>query len=257
MNKRYINHQIYTDPNFYNDIMWWKKDDIQFWQNIIKNTKSEKILELCCGTGRIGLPLIESGIDYYGIDSSSSFVDYFHNQASKQNYDTSKIICDDIKNFNFKQSFDLIFIGFNSLAHLLTNQDLLDSLKSIQLHMNSQTIFAIDIFVPDVSFLYRDNHEQYNIMDFIYSKTNEKLNILESIHYNSLTEINCINWDFIDQNNILKFSYSFDMRMWFPDTLNRILTDCNYHIENFYGDYKCNHFNEESEKQIYLCKANI
>ena len=43
------------------------------------------------------------------------------------------------------------------------------------------------------------------------------------------------------------------MRMLFPDTLNRILTECNYHISNFYGDYDCNKFNEDSEKQIYLC----
>ncbi len=257
MNKEYINNQIYTDPDFYNDIMWWKKDDIQFWQHIITANKTQTVLELCCGTGRIGLPLIESGINYYGIDSSSSFINYFHNQISRQKYDISQIVCDDIRNFNLNQSFDLIFIGFNSLAHLSTNQDLLDALKSIKLHMHSKTIFAIDIFVPDVSFLYRDNQEQYNIMDFIHSKTNEKLSILESIDYNPSTEINRINWDFIDQANITKLNYSFDMRMWFPDTLNRILVDCNYNIKNFYGDYDCNNFNEESEKQIYLCKKYI
>ena len=94
-------------------------------------------------------------------------------------------------------------------------------------------------------------------MDFIHSKKNEKLNILESIDYNPLTEINHISWDFIDKDNNSKFNYAFDMRMWFPDTLNRILTDCNYDIKNFYGDYDCNIFNENSEKQIYLCKANI
>ena len=257
MNKQYINNQIYTDPDFYNDIMWWKKDDIQFWQHIIKQTKSKKVLELCCGTGRIGLALIESGIDYYGIDSSSSFIDYFHNQISEQKYNTSQIICDDIRNFNFHQSFDFIFIGFNSLAHLLTNQDLLDTLKTIQLHMDSKTIFAIDIFVPDVSFLYRDNQDKYNIMDFMHSKTNEKLNILESIDYNALTEVNRINWDFMDKDHISKFSYSFDMRMWFPDTLNRILTDCNYDIQKIYGDYDCNALNADSEKQIYLCTKYI
>ena len=257
MNKKYSNNQIYTDPDFYNDIMWWKKDDIQFWKNLINTTKSTKILELCCGTGRIGLPLIELGINYYGIDSSSSFINYFHTQISNQEYDTSQIICDDIRNFNLNQSFDLIFIGFNSLAHLSTNQDLLNALKSIKLHMHSKTIFVIDIFVPDASFLYRDNQDQYNIMDFIHSKTNEKLSILESIDYNSSTEINRINWAFINQDNITKLNYSFDMRMWFPDTLNRILIDCNYNIKNFYGDYNCNTFNEDSEKQIYLCTKYI
>tara|TARA_B100000131_G_C18068659_1_gene593594 strand:+ start:380 stop:1153 length:774 start_codon:yes stop_codon:yes gene_type:complete len=257
MNKKYINHQIYNDPEFYNDIMWWKKDDIKFWKNIIKNTKSKKILELCCGTGRIGIPLIESGIDYYGIDISSSFIQFFQKSASQLKYNTSKIMCGDIKNFNLNQSFDLIFIGFNSLAHLLTNQDLLDALKNIKLHMHAQSIFAIDIFVPDSSFLYRKKKDQLNIMDFIHSKTNDTLNILESIDYNSSTEINHINWDFIDKDNISKFNYSFDMRMWFPDTLNRILIDSNYQIQKFYGDYQCNIFNEESEKQIYLCKKYI
>ena len=257
MNKKYINNEIYTDPDFYNDIMWWKKDDIQFWKHIINTNKSKTVLELCCGTGRIGFPLIESGIDYYGIDSSQSFIDFFHGQASKQKYDISKIHCTDIRNFNIKKSFDLILIGFNSLAHLLTNQDLLDTLKAIKLHMHSETIFAIDIFVPDVSFLYRDNQDKLNIMDFIHSKTNEQLNILESINYNSLTEINRVNWDFMDKDNISKFHYSFDMRMWFPDTLNRMLTDCNYHIHKFYGDYDCSIFNTDSEKQIYLCKKYI
>lgn len=257
MSKNYINNKIYTNPELYNDIMWWKKDDIKFWQNIINSTKSKRILELCCGTGRIGLPLIESGLDYYGIDSSSSFINYFQNKASKIKYNTSKIICEDIRNFNIGESFDLILIGFNSLAHLLKNQDLLDTLKAIKLHMNSKTIFAIDIFVPDVSFLYRENQDKLNIMDFIYSKTNEKMNILESIDYNPLTEINRISWDFIDKDNASKFNYSFDMRMWFPDTLNKILTDCGYHIQKFYGDYDCNTFNEDSEKQIYLCNIYI
>ena len=112
MSKNYINNKIYTNPELYNDIMWWKKDDIKFWKNIINSTKSKRILELCCGTGRIGLPLIEYGLDYYGIDSSSSFINYFQNKASKTKYNTSKIICDDIRNFNIGESFDLIFIVF-------------------------------------------------------------------------------------------------------------------------------------------------
>ena len=62
---------------------------------------------------------------------------------------------------------------------------------------------------------------------------------------------------FIDKDNTSKFNYSFDMRMWFPETLNRILTDCNYNIQKFYGDYDCNTFNEDSEKQIYLCNIYI
>ena len=244
---------MYKNPILYDDIMWWKKDDIDFWLSIIKENKSKKILELCCGTGRIGLPLIEKGLDYYGIDLSDKFITHFKSKINKSNYNLNHIRTKDVRKFNINQTFDFIFIGFNSLAHLLTNKDLADCFYSIKNHMHKNTIFAIDIFVPSPSFLYRDDKDKFNIMDFIYSKTNEKIDIIESIDYNSLTEINHINWEFINENKICKFNFQFDMRMYYPDTLNRTLTDCGYHIHNLYGDYHGNKFDENSEKQIYLC----
>ena len=257
MSKNYINNKIYTNPELYNDIMWWKKDDIKFWKNIINSTKSKRILELCCGTGRIGLPLIESGLDYYGIDSSSSFINYFQNKASKTKYNTSKIISDDIRNFNIGESFDLIFIGFNSLSHLLKNKDLLDCLKSIKSHMRAKTIFVIDLFVPNPNLLYRNSNDEIDIMDFIESKSNEKLTIFESTDYNYENEINTIKWKFKNKLNTNVFEYTFNMRMFFPDTLNRLLIESQFYIDYFYGDYDCNPFDENSEKQIYLCTSNI
>jgi len=244
---------MYNNPILYDDIMWWKKDDIDFWLSIIKQNKSVKILELCCGTGRIGLPIINQDLDYYGIDLSENFINHFKSKIQKSNYNKNNIIIADVRQFNLNQTFDLIFIGFNSLAHLITNQDVIDCLNTIKIHMHSKTIFAIDIFVPDASFLYRGDKDKIDIMDFIFSKTNEQMNIIESINYNSLTEINHINWEFINKDHICKFNYEFDMRMFFPDTLNRLLIDCNYHIKNFYGDYNRNFFSENSDKQIYLC----
>ena len=43
---------MYNNPKLYDDMMWWKKDDIEFWKSIIDKKKSDKVLELCCGTGR-------------------------------------------------------------------------------------------------------------------------------------------------------------------------------------------------------------
>jgi len=247
---------MYNNPKLYDDIMWWKKDDIDFWLSIIKRKKSIKILELCCGTGRIGLPLINAGLDYYGIDLSENFIKHFKSKVTDLNYNLNHIITADARTFNLNQTFDFIFIGFNSLAHFLTNKDIKDCLNAIKNHMHSKTIFAIDIFVPEASFLYRDDDKKVDIMDFMDSTYNEKMHILESINYNSSTEINHISWQFINTNDVTRFHYEFDMRMYFPDTLNRMLTDYGYHIHNLYGDYHGNKFDENSEKQIYFCKQD-
>ena len=41
--------------------------------------------------------------------------------------------------------------------------------------------------------------------------------------------------------------------MYFPETINRILIENNMNIIGFYGDYNFSDFNENSQKQIYIC----
>mgnify|MGYP001297759978 CR=1 FL=1 len=119
--------------------------------------------------------------------------------------------------------------------------------------MHKDSIFGIDIFVPDPLFLYRDSNEKIDIMNFFDSQNKEELHIMESTNYDSDTEVNHISWEFLNKNNQHRFNYNFDMKMFFPDTLNRLLIDTKYRIDKFYGNYVGDSFNEDSNKQIYLC----
>ena len=47
--------------------------------------------------------------------------------------------------------------------------------------------------------------------------------------------------------------FNFRMKMYYPDTMNRLITDAGLHINNLWGDYECNIFGESSELQIYEC----
>jgi len=252
MNKNSQQFSIYNYPQLYDDIMYWKQDDIQFWQSILNKFKSQNVLELCCGTGRLGIPFINHSIDYYGLDSSDSFISFFHKKIKLLNYNNTKITCDNATSFSFDKKFDFILIGFNSLAHLLTDQDVMNCLQCVKNHMHDKSIFAIDIFMPTHQLIANLKSQKIEIMDFIDSTNDKRLSILESTEYNASTEVNHIVWDFMNNNN-KEFSYGFDMRIFFPDTLNRMLTDAGFIINHFYGDYQFNKFNEHSEKQIYIC----
>tara|TARA_B100000614_G_scaffold82994_1_gene74466 strand:+ start:14656 stop:15411 length:756 start_codon:yes stop_codon:yes gene_type:complete len=241
--------ELYNEAQLYDDIMWWKKDDINFWLKIIKKFRIKKILELCCGTGRIGNELINEDLDYHGIDISKSFIDFFKNKNKNQ----ENIICKDARSFNNNHKYDLIFIGFNSISHILKNTDLQNMLKCVKNHMHEDSLFIIDTFVPHADFLYKEPSLKKDILDFINTQNKKKLTIYESANYDSENEINNIRWEFFESKNKL-FYYDFKMRMYFPDTLFSILAELNYSIEYIYGDYDLNTFNEKSEKQIYLCK---
>lgn len=47
------------------------------------------LLELCCGAGRVGLPLLEMGFDYYGIDLSGEMIQQFRDHATAQGLDVA------------------------------------------------------------------------------------------------------------------------------------------------------------------------
>ena len=252
MIKKSKTFSIYKNPQLYDDIMWWKKDDIAFFNQIIQKYNIKSVLELCCGTGRIGVPIIKSNIDYYGIDTSSNFIKFFNTKV--QGYKNKNIKKANAKNFNLNQKFDLIIIGFNSLAHLLKDQEIQSCFQSVYNHMHENSLFIIDIFMPTNEITSNLNAEKIDLMDFKDSKNNQVIKIYESNKYNYITEVNTIKWDFYNDKNINIYSYKFDMRMLFPDIIHSLLAENKINVNQFYGYYDSSNFSENSEKQIYLCK---
>lgn len=71
--------------------------------------------------------------------------------------------------------------------------------------------------------------------------------------YNDKKEIIHVKW-FYELNGKVYNQFKFDMKMYYPDTMNRILTDQNFRILNLWGDYHKSSFNADSNLQIYQCQ---
>lgn len=59
------------------------------------------VLELCCGAGRVGLPLLAMGVDYTGVDLSQAMLDQFAAHATAQGLDVAgRLIAGDAANLD-------------------------------------------------------------------------------------------------------------------------------------------------------------
>ncbi|MBL1434361.1 class I SAM-dependent methyltransferase [Candidatus Wolfebacteria bacterium] len=75
--------------------------DLDFFVNFIK--KGDDVLEVGCGSGRIGRKL--SGFTrYVGVDTSQEYLEYF----SKRTKDAAELICDDFLEYKTKKKFNAI-----------------------------------------------------------------------------------------------------------------------------------------------------
>ena len=144
---------IYSDPELYDAAHWWKTNDMEFITNTAI-TCGGSALEMAAGTGRLALPIIERGINYTGIELSSSFVKFARKKLEKYG-DSAQVFEGDMRKFDLDTQYQFIFIGFNSIFHLLNYEHVTSFLSSVYNHLLDDGLFLIDVFVPHPIFLYR------------------------------------------------------------------------------------------------------
>lgn len=240
---------IYTNATLYDAIHKQYRADIDFisgWAAKIGGP----ILELAAGTGRLGLPLVQAGYDYTGLELSPNFVQAGNAKLSE--YPKGKIIEGDMQSFDLGQQFQFIFIGFNSFLHNLTDDNALGCLTSVREHLKHNGTFLVSVFIPDPYFLYRDKNKLYPVMNH-FEFEGQTCTIKETNLYDEETEVNHLTWFLFRDRKKDPKPYSFDLRLFYPDTMDRLITDAGLAIYEKLGDYENNPLSEDSALQIYIC----
>jgi len=212
-------------------------------------------LELACGTGRLANSLVRDGADYTGLELSSDFAALARKKLSHLS-NTPAIITGDMRDFQLNKTFDLIFIGFNSFLHLLTDEDAASFFTCVKKHLHENSRFLIDIFIPNPLFLYRPEGIRFPVLEYNDSHSNKLVKVKESSNYNTDTEVNELTWYFSFDNEKDFAIEQFSMRMYFPSKINQILIDNGFRILHQWGDYYRTPLGDGSKLQIYdVCLA--
>jgi ubiquinone/menaquinone biosynthesis C-methylase UbiE len=78
-----------------------------------------KVLDVCCGVGRVAIPLAKIGFEVIGIDSSQKMINTANALKRRFKVKNVKFICIDASKIKFeKESFDYVLMLENSLEHI-------------------------------------------------------------------------------------------------------------------------------------------
>jgi len=113
-------------------------------------------LELAIGTGRIGLPLAARGVRLVGIDLSPAMVARLR---AKPGGDQIPVTIGDFADVAVPDRYRLIYIVFNTLFNLLTQDDQVRCFENVAAHLTDDGAFVVEAFVP--TYLNRLRDEQY------------------------------------------------------------------------------------------------
>ena len=252
INNNYKVGDLIYDANIY-DGMNTNLADLQFYKQWLPKNKDARILELCCGTGRLTIPIAKDGYHITGVDYTSSMLEQARVKASEEKLKIEFIEAD-IRTLDLPDKYDLIFIPFNSIHHLYKNEDLFKAFNVVKNHLKKGGLFLLDCFNPNIQFIVEGEKEIKEIAEYTTNDGREIL-IKQIMRYENKTQINRIEWHYYI-NGKFDSIQNLDMRLFFPRELDSYLEWNGFNITHKFGGFEKEAFNDNSEKQIFVCNNN-
>jgi SAM-dependent methyltransferase len=201
-------------------------DDIPFYVALAQEAASQgqSVLELGCGTGRVTIPMAQTGARVTGLDNAGPMLEIARRKATDAGVDIAWVE-GDMASFSLEQSFGLVAIPFRSFLMLLTTELQKSCLACVREHLLDGGRLALNFFNPDPAIVAMSGaSEPAEGDDRIYGPL------------------------------ITRSERNLRMRYVLPDEMRRLLTDAGFEVEALYGWFDGRPFDDSSDEMVWLAR---
>lgn len=124
--------------------------DVSRYRELASGSRTP-VLELCCGTGRVAIPLARDGRDVIAVDASRAMLAQLESNLRREDPEVAgriKLIEADVTELSLEQRFDVIVCAFNSLLLITDMEAQLRALRVAREHLTDDGIFVFDVVNP-------------------------------------------------------------------------------------------------------------
>jgi ubiquinone/menaquinone biosynthesis C-methylase UbiE len=226
--------------------------DIPFFLKETEEFKGE-ILELMCGTGRVSIPLLDSGRHMTCIDYSKGMLDKFESKIKNKKYPVD-LIQMDVTNLNLNKKYRLIILSFHSISEIISTELQIKALKSISLHLDKNGVFILTLQNPKTRLKLADgfsrimgkfpiDNEKHMIISYM-NKYIESEKVVSGFQF----------YEIFDSTNTMieKRFLEIKFKPIWDSELREMIEMAGLEITEMFGDYSYGKFDEEiSNFMIY------
>lgn len=120
-------------------------DEAETIDFLARQARGGPVLELAIGTGRIGLPLAQRGIAVSGVELSEAMVAQLRRKPGGTEI---PVTIGDFADVPVDGEFRLIFVVYNTIYNLLTQDDQVRCFQNVAKHLTSDGVFVIEAGMP-------------------------------------------------------------------------------------------------------------
>jgi SAM-dependent methyltransferase len=191
-----------------------KDEAVELLAELTQELGAGPVLELAIGTGRIALPLKERDVEVHGVDISDVPVD---------------------------GSYRLIYLVFNTLFALLTQEEQVRCFENVAGHLEPGGVFVIECFVPDMGQFDRGQRVQTTRIDV------EGLDLDLSIHHAAEQRVDSQHAS-VEDGKVR--TYPVVIRYAWPSELDLMARIAGLHLKERWGGWKREPFGDDSGRHV-------
>ena len=120
--------------------------DIAFITRLTEETNARSVLDVCCGSGIVTIPVSEQLNEAIGIDISEGMLKYAKDKAKSRS--NLRFLHLDATQFSLGKKFDLAIMTGNAFQAFLSDEMLAGALSSISRHLEKGGRFVFDTRLP-------------------------------------------------------------------------------------------------------------
>ena len=106
-----------------------------------------RALEMAIGTGRVAIPLAESGVPVVGIELCQPMIDQLRTKVSS---DIIPVTLGDMTTAGVDGTFSLVFLVFNGISNVLSQDAQIAVFENAARHLEPGGRFVIELWIPDL-----------------------------------------------------------------------------------------------------------
>jgi ubiquinone/menaquinone biosynthesis C-methylase UbiE len=224
--------------------------DLIFYTYLARQAEGP-VLEVGCGTGRLLLPLAESGIDVTGVDSSPAMLAVARDKLGQR----VPLIEGDMRTVQLPDRYALIIISINTFMHLLTTSDQLAALTNLARYMAPGGQLVIDLPAGD-ELAHQDPNGRFTLeQTFVDPSSGRQVMKLVASRvdwFRQRQEITYVYEELCEDGQVERTVVPMTLRYIFRYELILLLEKAGYHPVSLFSDYDTSPYIDGGPRMIVL-----
>lgn len=226
---------------------------IAFWCRMAQQFGGP-VLDLCCGTGLVALPVAAMGLSVTGVDLVATMLAHAQAKAERDDIDVRWIHAD-VRDLALPRRFGFVILTGNAFQAFLTKADQQALLASVRRHLAPEGVFGFETRNPAGHEL-RDEPEGPTEIDYV-DVAGRRVLLSSSQHWDAAMQV--VHWttfrrwadgDGTPQSRTTRIACRFTS----ADEIEDLLEAAGFDIVAQYGDWDFAPLRARGERLITLCR---